>query len=109
MATHILVGPLCTLYTMSHTHTHTHRYYYALVRDPRGELVETSTQILSILLDYTPPATQGRSYQATPTQPGRPGVQAPSLQEPGMGNLFCSFISRLHQNEVGGVREVVMV
>ena len=23
-----------------------------------------------------------------------------SLQEPGMGNLFCSFISRLHQSEV---------
>jgi len=75
-------------------------YYYALVRDPRGELVETSTQLLAILLDYTPPPTPGHTYHATPTQPGRTGagMQA-SLQEPGMGNLFCSFISRLHQSE----------
>ncbi len=47
----------------SHTHTHLHSYYYAMVADPRGELVETSTQLLAILLDYTSPSDLVRQQQ----------------------------------------------
>ena len=122
------------------------RYYYAMVADPRGELVEISTQLLSILLDYTPPSEFARlSQQATGERSAAPGSPlmgsssstemfnftavtvggsflcnssllctavsggapvggisgaGPVQQVGGMGNLFCSFISRLHQTEV---------
>ena len=39
------------------------RYYYAMVEDPRGDLVEALVQLLFILLDYTPPADIVRSMQ----------------------------------------------
>ena len=96
---------LCTMF---------YRYYYAMVEDPRGALVEASVQLLFILLDYTPPVDIARSMQlkqqaqaaAARREEGgasegvgpRRGVM--TVVEPGMGNLFCSFLSRLHQNDV---------
>ncbi|XP_064406820.1 protein HID1-like [Halichondria panicea] len=71
-------------------------YYYAMVADPRGELVETSTQLLAILLDYTSPSDLVRQQQ---TGGSAPSVGAGQVGGAGMGNLFCSFISRLHQTE----------
>lgn len=88
------------------------RYYYAMVDDPRGSLVEASIQLLFILLDYTPPADIARSMQlreqaeASGPSKGSRGADGSALKkimggvEPGMGNLFCSFVSRLHQNDV---------
>ena len=77
-------------------------YYYAMVRDPRGELVEASVHLLCILLDYIPPSDFTRRLQQQQVPPTNPAQRATSsvMQEQGMGNLFCSFLSRLHQNEV---------
>lgn len=90
----------------------TFRYYYAMVDDPRGNLVEASIQLLFILLDYTPPADIARTMQLR-QQAGRGEAEGgipqakvagdpknTAISEPGMGNLFCSFVSRLHQNDV---------
>lgn len=81
-----------------------------MVDDPRGNLVEASIQLLFILLDYTPPVDIARNMQlqqqAHTAAAGGEGGSDPSDAstsiggEPGMGNLFCSFISRLHQNDV---------
>lgn len=76
-----------------------------MVDDPRGNLVEASIQLLFILLDYTPPADIARSMQLrqqTQIASGANIIGSPSgtVMEPGMGNLFCSFVSRLHQNDV---------
>ena len=88
------------------------RYYYAMVDDPRGNLVEASIQLLFILLDYIPPADIARTMQLrqqaaagrSATEEGAAQAQGDprnlAMSEPGMGNLFCSFISRLHQNDV---------
>ena len=73
-------------------------YYYTLVRDPRGELVESSSQLLSLLFDYALPAAS--AHGTPPAHVMGRGQHAPGIQEPGMGNLFCSFVSRLHQNGV---------
>ena len=77
-------------------------YYYAMVRDPRGDLVEASVHLLCILLDYIPPSDFTRRLQQQQAPPTNPAQRATSsvMQEQGMGNLFCSFLSRLHQNEV---------
>ena len=80
-------------------------YYYALVQDPRGELVEAAIHLLIILLDYTPPSPRQQAPPTTrpPTvsQQHRGGaIQTPILNDPGMANLFCGFVSRLHQNDV---------
>ena len=83
-------------------------YYYALVEDPRGELVEAAIHLLIILFDCTPPLPR---QQAPPTSRPPPppvssqqqrggAIQTPILNEPGMANLFCGFLSRLHQNDV---------
>ena len=96
-----------------------------MVDDPRGNLVEAAIQLLFILLDYTPPADLARSVHqhqqraaaavagseggvvegvvTDVTHNGRTLGDSGSLAEPGMKNLFCSFVSRLHQSEVGGV------
>ena len=81
---------------------YTFSYYYAMVRDPRGELVEASVHLLCIILDYIPPSDFTRRLQQQQIPPTNPAQRATSsiMQEPGMGNLFCSFLSRLHQNEV---------
>ena len=83
-----------------------------MVDDPRGNLVEASIQLLFILLDYTPPADIARTMQLQ-QQASRGEVEGEipqakaaedpkntAISEPGMGNLFCSFVSRLHQNDV---------
>ena len=77
-------------------------YYYAMVRDPRGDLVEASVHLLCILLDYIPPSDFTRRLQQQQAPPTNPAQRATSrvMQEQGRGNLFCSFLSRLHQNEV---------
>ena len=78
-------------------------YYYAMVRDPRDESVEASVHLLCILLDYIPPSDFIRRLQQQQVPPPtNPTQQATSsvMQEQGMGNLFCSFLSQLHQNEV---------
>lgn len=69
------------------------RYYWTMVGDPRGDLVEASVQLLCLVLDYYPHNQVNRLQTASQTQ------QAPP--EPGAGNLFCGYVSRLHQNEVG--------
>ena len=73
-----------------------------MVRDPRGELVEAAVHLLCILLDYVPPSDFTKRLQQQQALPTNPAQRASSsvMQEQGMGNLFCSFISRLHQNEV---------
>ena len=73
-----------------------------MVRDPRGDLVEASVHLLCILLDYIPPSDFTRRLQQQQAPPTNPAQRATSsvMQENGMGNLFCSFLSRLHQNEV---------
>ena len=87
------------------------RYYYTMVDDPRGSLVEGAIQLLFILLDYTPPLDLARSMQQRQQAGGDGGMAmaitgesprgaATDLVEPGMRNLFCSFVSRLHQNDV---------
>ena len=88
------------------------RYYYAMVSDPRGHLVETSIQLLSVVLDYNPPGDlmlRQRHLQQTQTHShgrvaaGRGEAQKPEALdsvEMGMANLFCSFVSRLQMSEV---------
>ena len=86
-----------------------------MVDDPRGNLVEASIQLLFILLDYIPPADIARTLQlreqtaaasGDASEGGAPQARVTGdprtvgRSEPGMGNLFCSFISRLHQNDV---------
>ena len=80
-------------------------YYYALVQDPRGDLAEAGVHLLIILLDCTPPSPRQQappsSRSPTVSQQQRGGaIQTPILNEPGMTNLFCGFVSRLHQNDV---------
>ncbi len=72
-----------------------------MVEDPRGRLVETCVQILSILLDYTPPGDlvqkqKHRQVSATASQSKEGGAAV----EGSMANLFCSFMSRLQLSEV---------
>jgi hypothetical protein len=79
-------------------------YYYALVQDPRGDLAEAGVHLLIILLDCTPPSPRQQappsSRSPTVSQQQRGGaIQTPILNEPGMTNLFCGFVSRLHQND----------
>lgn len=87
------------------------RYYYAMVDDPRGSLVETSIQLLAILLDYTPPGDLMRRQrqrqmsmraqsQSSDAGGGRAGRASTMEVEGGMANLFCSFVSRLQMSEV---------
>ncbi len=86
-----------------------------MVDDPRGNLVEASIQLLFILLDYIPPTDIARTMQLRQqaaaagrgmAEGGESQVQATgdprnvAMTEPGMGNLFCSFVSRLHQSDV---------
>ncbi len=87
-----------------------------MVNDPRGSLVEASIQLLFILLDYTPPVDIARSMQIRQQQQQQQGekgggasaegnssataVATREGEETGMGNLFCSFLSRLHQSDV---------
>lgn len=85
----------------------TDRYYYTMVDDPRGNLVEASIQLLFILLDYTPPTDITQSMQQREDASAGDGVaitagspRETSVMEPGMRNLFCSFVSRLHQSDV---------
>ena len=66
--------------------------------------METSAQLLVILLDYTTPVDLARRHAAAPS--GGVG-QVQQADVAGMGNLFCSFISRLHQTEVSNTLALV--
>ena len=66
-------------------------YYWTMVGDPRGDLVEAAVQLLCLVLDYYPHSQVNRLQAAS-----QPQAQQP---EPGAGNLFCGYVSRLHQNE----------
>lgn len=68
------------------------RYYWTMVGDPRGDLVEAAVQLLCLVLDYYPHSQVNRLQAASQAQQAQP--------EPGAGNLFCGYVSRLHQNEV---------
>eukprot|EP00731_Ephydatia_muelleri_P029315 Em0020g959a len=66
-------------------------YYWTMVGDPRGDLVEAAVQLLCLVLDYYPHSQVNRLQAASQAQQAQP--------EPGAGNLFCGYVSRLHQNE----------
>ena len=74
-------------------------YYYAVVADPREQLVETCSHMLTVLLDYSPPLHSGHTHTLLPPEEGKP----PAIQiqeETGLTNLFVAYVSRLHQVEV---------